>query len=72
MRNPNAIFATPFFVEEIDLDKVDLVSDKYESSYLSGIKTTMGSDSFTDETYEYVHRLISECIGQFLNCLLCL
>ena len=67
MRNPNAIFPTPFFIEEIDLDKVKLNSDSYESSYLSGIKTTMGTDSFSDESYEYVYGLIEECIGQFLK-----
>ena len=67
MRNPNAIFPTPFFIEEIDLDKVKLNSDSYESSYLSGIKTTMGTDSFSDESYEYVYGLIEEFIGQFLK-----
>ena len=59
MRNPHAVFAAPFFIEPIDLDKVNLVSEKYEQSYLSGIETTMGSDKFTDESYEYVKSLIS-------------
>ena len=67
MRNPNAVFAAPFFIEPIDLDKVNLISEKYEQSYLSGIETTMGSDKFTDESYEYVKSLIRDCIGQFLQ-----
>ena len=67
MRNPHAVFAAPFFIEPIDLDKVNLVSEKYEQSYLSGIETTMGSDKFTDESYEYVKSLIRDCIGQFLQ-----
>ena len=67
MRNPHAGFAAPCFIEPIDLDKVNLVSEKYEQSYLSGIETTMGSDKFTDESYEYVKSLIRDCIGQFLQ-----
>ena len=73
MRNPHAVFAAPFFIEEIDLDNISLVSDKdvydtqYDKSFLSGIETTMGSDKFTDESYEYVKSLIKECIGQFLQ-----
>ena len=67
MRNPHAVFAAPFFIEPIDLDKVHLISEKYEQSYLSGIETTMGSDKFTDESYEYVKSLIRDCIGQFLQ-----
>ena len=63
MRNPHAVFAAPFFIEPIDLDKVNLISEKYEQSYLSGIETTMGSDRFT----EYVKSLIKDCIGQFLQ-----
>ena len=67
MRNPHAIFAAPFFIEPIDLDKIKLVSEQYEKSYLSGIETTMGTDKFTDESYEYVKSFIKECIGQFLQ-----
>ena len=73
MRNPHAVFAAPFFIEEIDLDKISLVSDNdeydihYDKSFLSGIDTSMGSDKFTDESYEYVKSLIKECIGQFLQ-----
>ena len=67
MRNPHAVFASPFFLEPIDLDKVNLVSEDYQPTFLSGCPTTLGSDNFTDESYQYVHGLIKECIGQFLE-----
>ena len=67
MKNPHAILAAPFFIEPIELDKISLVSETYEPSYLSGVPTTMGTDKFTDESYEYVKSFIKECIGQFLQ-----
>ena len=67
MKNPHAIFAAPFFIEPIELDKISLVSETYEPSYLSGVQTTMGRDKFTDESHEYVKSFIKECIGQFLE-----
>ena len=66
MRNPHAIFAAPFFIEQLDLDKVKLVSEDYQPTFLSGCPTTLGSDKFTDESYEYVKGLIAECIQQFI------
>ena len=66
MRNPHAVFAAPFFIEEIDLSKVDLVSETYQPTFLSQCLTTLGSDKFTDESYEYVKGLIAECIQQFI------
>ena len=66
MRNPHAIFAAPFFIEEIDLDKVNLVSEDFQPTFLSACPTTLGNDKFTDESYEYVKGLISECIQQFI------
>ena len=67
MKNPHAVFAAPFFIEPIELDKISLISETYEPSYLSGVPTTMGTDKFTDESYEYVKSFIKECIGQFLQ-----
>ena len=70
MRTPHAVFAAPFFIEPIDLDKITMVSDDentpFYSSFLSGVKTSMGEDTFTGDTYAYVKGLIKECIGQFL------
>ena len=66
-RQPNAIFSAPFFIEKVDLDKIQLESEEYNESFLSGIKTTMGKDRFSDESYHYVSQLIFECIGQFLD-----
>ena len=67
MKQPTAIFSAQVFIEKIDLSRVELTSDTYVPSYLSGIKTTMGSDQFTDASYQYVHGLIDECIGQFAD-----
>ena len=61
----NPIFSVPFFIEEVDLNKIQLVSDEYDESFLSGIKTTMGKDRFVDESYEYINEVIYQCIGQF-------
>ena len=51
-RQPNAIFSAPFFIEQVDLDKITLESEEYSESFLSGIKTTMGKDRFSDESYQ--------------------
>ena len=66
MRNPHAIFAAPFFIEEIDLDKVNLVSEDFQPTFLSELSYNTGNDKFTDESYEYVKGLIKECIQQFI------
>ena len=57
-KQPNAIFSVPFFIEEVDLDRIQLESDEYNESFLSGIKTTMGKDRFIDESYEYINEVI--------------
>ena len=69
MRNPNAIFPAPFFIEPIDLDKISFQDDGVEfgPTFLSDIPTSLGKDLLTDETYEYLHGVIGECIGQFSN-----
>ena len=67
MKQPIHIFSAPFFIEKIDLDKIKMADDAdYHKSYLSHIPTTMGTDSFTEESYHYVHGVIEDCIGQFL------
>ncbi len=69
MKNPNAIFPAPFFIEPIDLDKISFKSDdvEYNPSFMSGIPTTLGQDTLSDDSYKYLHGVIGECIGQFSN-----
>ena len=69
MRNPNAIFPVPFFIEPIDLEKIYFKSNEveYQPSFMSGIPTTLGHDYLSDESYQYLHGIIGECIGQFLD-----
>lgn len=64
-REPNGIFTVPFFVEKIDLDRIDFVDAEFNRSFLSQVNTTLGNDSLTDESYQYLCSVISECIGQF-------
>ena len=67
MRNPNAVFPAPFFIEKIDLDKISFTTDdvEYNPSFMSEIPTTLGNDLLSQEAYEYLHGFIGECIGQF-------
>ena len=66
MRNPNAVFPAPFFIEKIDLDKISFTTDdiEYNPSFMSEIPTTLGNDLLSQEAYEYLHGFIGECIGQ--------
>ena len=68
MRNPNAVFPAPFFIEPIDLDKISFDTEaEYTPSFMSRIPTTLGGDALSNESYQYIHGIIGECIGQFLN-----
>ena len=68
MRNPHAVFAAPFFIEPIDLDKISFDTEaEYTPSFMSRIPTTLGGDRLSDESYQYIHSVIGECIGQFLD-----
>ena len=69
MRNPNAIFPVPFFIEPIDLEKIYFKSNEveYQPSFMSGIPTTLGHDYLSDESYQYLHGIIGECICQFID-----
>ena len=66
MRNPHGIFAAPFFIEPINLDEINLMSEDFQPTFLSDCPTTLGHDKFTDESYEYVKGLIAECVQQFI------
>lgn len=65
-REPHAMFSVPFFVEQVDLDKIDFNDNPtFAPSFLSGVNSSLSGDSLTDESYEYLGSIISECIGRF-------
>lgn len=68
MKQPQVMFPIPCFIEPVDLEKIKFKeSGNYEKSFLSNVSTTLGKDSFTDESYSYICGIISECICQFSN-----
>ena len=55
-------------IEPIDLDKISFDTEaEYTPSFMSRIPTTLGGDALSNESYQYIHGIIGECIGQFLN-----
>ena len=69
MSEPIPVFHTPCFIQEIDLDKVSFRDEdaEFSPSFMSGIPTTLRKDELTQESYEYLHGIIGECIGRFSN-----
>ena len=65
-REPHAVFSVPFFVEKIDMNRIDFNSDpNFAPSFLSGVSSSLSGDSLTDQSYEYVCSVIGQCISQF-------
>ena len=65
-KKPNPIFWMPFFIEPIDVDKLEFKEEpNYKPTFISRTPTTMEEDCLTDESYNYLGRLIWECIGQY-------
>ena len=55
-----------FFIEPIDVDKLEFKEEpNYKPTFISRTPTTMEEDCLTDESYNYLGRLIWECIGQY-------
>ena len=66
MRQPQVMFPIPCFIEPVDLEKIKFKDEpKFKKSFLSRVKTTLGNDSLTDESYGYLCSVLYECIGQF-------
>ena len=59
-------FQFHFFIEPIDLEKIYFKSDEveYQPSFMS-IPTTLGNDYLSDESYQYLHGIIKDCIDNF-------
>ena len=67
-KQPNPVFWMPFFIEPIDVDKLEFKEEpNYKPTFISRTPTTMEEDCLTDESYNYLGRLIWECIGQYTD-----
>ena len=65
-KKPNPVFWMPFFIEEIDISKLEFKEEpEYTPTFISRTPTTMGEDELTQESYNYLGRILWECIGQY-------
>ena len=62
------LFAIPIFEDKVDLNKINIECDEYNSTWDSEIKTSLGSDiKVADETWQHLNEVISKNINQ-INC----
>ena len=62
------LFAIPIFEDVVDLDKIHIESNEYESTWDSDIKTSFGTDhKIAEETWQHLNEVISRNINQ-INC----
>tara|TARA_B100001939_G_scaffold309346_1_gene290616 strand:- start:102 stop:614 length:513 start_codon:yes stop_codon:yes gene_type:complete len=55
------LFSTPFFVEQVDLSKIELEEAKLNNSFPSGLKTTFHAKTkFKEESEEYLKKILAK------------
>jgi hypothetical protein len=65
-KQPNPVFWMPFFIEKIDISKLEFKEEpEYKPTFISRTPTTMEADELTQESYNYLGRILWECIGQY-------
>jgi len=61
------IFSVPIFIDEVDLDKIDIGNPPTEPTWLSETQSTIGQEhNIPDSTYEYLIEVFNKNLGPSL------